>query len=110
MTESFGRSNLGGGALSVYGPELEAIMLLDPNQVEIESDNLLEREIKSIFEEIGLERNKPIREQEPDPLPDRKELDDIVFDALGLSEEERKEVYWAIAELVKARLDKAESA
>jgi hypothetical protein len=42
-------------------------------------------------------------------LPDRKELDDIVFDALGLSEDERKEVYWSVAELVKARLDKAES-
>ncbi|MGC9093199.1 MAG: three-Cys-motif partner protein TcmP [Bacteroidota bacterium] len=28
------------------------------------------------------------------PLPDRKALDDIVFDALGLTEQERKEVYW----------------
>ncbi len=43
------------------------------------------------------------------PLPDRKALDDIVFDALGLTEEERKEVYWSLAELVKARLDKARS-
>jgi len=42
-------------------------------------------------------------------LPDRKELDDIVFDALGLTEEICKEVYWSVAELVKARLDKAKS-
>ncbi len=34
---------------------------------------------------------------------------DIIFDALGLTEEERKEVYWAVAELVKARLEKARS-
>ena len=42
-------------------------------------------------------------------MPDRKALDDIVFDALGLTEEERKEVYWAVAELVQNRLKKAKS-
>ena len=69
----------------------------------------LTREIKSIFEELGFDKNKAIREQEPCPLPDRKELDDIIFDELGLTEEERKEVYWSVAELVKARLDKSKS-
>ena len=67
------------------------------------------RPIKSIFTELGFDPNKPIREQEPNPLPDRKALDDIVFDALGLTEEERKEVYWAVAELVQNRLKKAKS-
>lgn len=43
------------------------------------------------------------------PLPDRKALDDIVFDALELTEDERKEVYWAVCELVKNRLEKAKS-
>ncbi|MEM2919102.1 MAG: hypothetical protein QXY62_06360 [Candidatus Altiarchaeota archaeon] len=32
-----------------------------------------------------------------------KTLDNIIFDALGLTEEERKEVYWAVAELVKKK-------
>ncbi|MEM5810090.1 MAG: hypothetical protein QW156_04360, partial [Candidatus Aenigmatarchaeota archaeon] len=63
----------------------------------------------SIFTELGFDPDKPIREQEPNPLPDRKALDDIVFDALGLTEEERKEVYYAVAELVKNRLEKAKS-
>ncbi len=67
------------------------------------------RPIHSIFTELGFDPSKPIREQEPNPLPDRKALDDIVFDALGLTEEERKEVYWAVAELVKTRLEKARS-
>jgi hypothetical protein len=67
------------------------------------------RPIKSIFTELGFDPNKPIREQEPNPLTDRKALDDIVFDALGLTEEERKEVYWAVAELVQNRLKKAKS-
>lgn len=55
----------------------------------------------SIFTELGFNPIKPIREQETNPLPDRKALDDIVFDALGLTEEEQKKVYWAVAELVK---------
>lgn len=73
------------------------------------NSEFLHRPIHSIFTELDFDPNKPIREQQPSPLPDRKALDDIVFDALGLTEEERKEVYWATAELVKNRLDKARS-
>jgi len=72
-------------------------------------NNIPTRMIKSIFDELGFILSKPIREQEPNPLPDRAELDKIIFDELGLTEEERKEVYWAVAELVKQRLDKARS-
>jgi len=42
-------------------------------------------------------------------LPDRAELDNIIFDELGLTKEERKEVYWAVCELVKQRLEKTKS-
>jgi len=49
------------------------------------------------------------REQKPNPLPDRKAPDDIVLDIFGLTEGERTEVYWAVCELVKNRLDKARS-
>jgi len=107
-----GRSNFGGGLLKLETYEAAELYTVDPRDVsdlEVPKKSLKNVAQKSLFEEIGLERNRPIREQEPDPLPDRKELDDIVFDALGLSEGERKEVYWSVAELVKARLDKAES-
>lgn len=63
----------------------------------------------SLFQERGINPKQPIREQEPNPLPERKELDDIIFDILGLTEQERKEVYWAVCELVKNRLEKARS-
>lgn len=53
--------------------------------------------------------NSPPRDQKPNPLPDRKALDDIVFDLLGLTEDERDEVYWAVCELVANRLNKAKS-
>ncbi|MFA4910967.1 MAG: hypothetical protein WC649_07995 [Desulfobacteria bacterium] len=36
-------------------------------------------------------------------------LDDIVFDILSLTEDERNEVYYAVCELVKNRLEKARS-
>jgi hypothetical protein len=36
-------------------------------------------------------------------------LDDLIFDELGLTQAERDEVYWSLAELVKQRLDKAAS-
>jgi hypothetical protein len=42
-------------------------------------------------------------------MPDRRELDKIVFEALGLTEEEQLEVYRAVLELVKNRLLKAKS-
>ena len=69
------------------------------------------REVKDIFTECGIdpESDVPIAKQEPKPLPDRKAIDDIVFDALGLTEEERKEVYRAVCQLVWERISKARS-
>ncbi|MCS6990675.1 MAG: Eco57I restriction-modification methylase domain-containing protein, partial [Chitinophagales bacterium] len=42
-------------------------------------------------------------------LPDRRALDDVVFDVLGLTSGEREAVYEAVINLVKARLEKAKS-
>jgi len=92
-------------------PDLQIIPVLKPSYLPklAEFKGLLLRDIGTIFQECGLDPNKPFREQEPNPSPDRKKLDDIIFDILGLTKEERKEVYWAVCELVKARLDKAKS-
>jgi hypothetical protein len=102
----------GGGPLKVQVYEAENIYIFKPNIISITNvltNKLLNKSVNSIFTELGFDPDKPIREQEPNPLPDRKALDDIVFDTLGLTEEERKEVYWAVAELVQNRLKKAES-
>ncbi|MEO0285533.1 MAG: DNA methyltransferase [candidate division WOR-3 bacterium] len=111
--ELHGRKVLGEGGLSSLGVDLVKIEVVDPifikNDIKGSFSDLKTREIFPIFTELGLDPNKPIREQEPNPLPDRKALDDVVFDALGLTEDERKEVYWAVAELVKNRLEKAKS-
>jgi len=89
-------------------PEIEDLGL-SKTFLEKNYHDFVSKEIPTIFKELGFDPSIPIREQEPNPLPDRKALDDIVFDALGLTEEERKEVYWAVAELVKTRLEKARS-
>lgn len=83
----------------------------EQNRITEQLYNLGKRDLKSIFTECGIdpESEVPIAEQEPNPLPDRKALDDIVFDALGLTEKERKEVYRAVCQLVWERINKARS-
>jgi len=106
--ELLGRVSLGGGLLKTDPIEYRMVKVLKELSINIKL-NAYYREIHSIFEECGFERNKPIRSQFPNPLPDRKALDDIVFDAIGLTQAERNEVYWAVCELVQQRLAKAGS-
>ena len=44
-----------------------------------------------------------------EPLPDRQQLDSVIFDALDLTQGERDGVYEAVVNLVEARLSKAKS-
>jgi very-short-patch-repair endonuclease len=115
--EIYGTYGLGEGALFVAVYNFDNILIISPTaispmQKEIlskVSEKLLMRETLNIYAELGINPSLPIREQKPNPLPDRKSLDDIVFDILGLTEDERNEVYWAVCELVKNRLEKARS-
>lgn len=102
---------LGEGLLRPTVEEFEKIFVLnsDFDFSKLKNKNFFTREIKSIFQELGINPDKPIRDQEPKPLPDRAELDKIIFDELGLTKEERKEVYWSVCELVKQRIEKAKS-
>jgi hypothetical protein len=117
FAEIFGRRVFGGGSTILVKSDLEKLPILDSNALNLKEkqsvkfyfNKILTREIKSIFIEIGISPDKLIYEQQPNPLPDRKALDDVVFDALGLTQEERREVYWATAELIKNRSDKARS-
>lgn len=109
--ETLGNRSLGQGVLDFFMsdflnlriPIIQNTALLKP------FNSLKNRIINPIFTELGLNPNLPIRDQKPNPLPDRKVLDDVVFDILGLAQEEREEVYWSACELVKNRLEKARS-
>ncbi|NLO01211.1 MAG: hypothetical protein GX126_02680, partial [Bacteroidales bacterium] len=74
-------------------------------------DDLSQRDIGTIFHECGInpESEIPIEEQDPKPPKDRKQLDEIVFDALELTENERKEVYRTICKIVWNRITRANS-
>jgi len=109
----YGRSNLGEGALKSEGIDINKFMVLDSTYDKVPPlfNNVANHEIDSLFKQCGIdpESNIPIEEQEPKPLPDRAELDNIVFDALNLTKDERKEVYRAVCRLVANRISKAKS-
>ena len=114
LSEVEGRSKGIGGAAAVFSKtdlkRLEVLNHIDFSDIMGDNfEQFLLREIKTIFEETGIDRDKSIREQKPNPLPDRTKLDNIIFDELRLTPEERKEVYWSVCELVKQRIDKSRS-
>ncbi len=113
---SLGRVNFGGGLLKAEAYEVAKLMI--PNPKAFSNDQiktlksairkLSKRPIESIFHECGLpkaafaDKTKPL--PDPQPLPDRKQLDDVIFDALGLTEQECKEIYWEVCRLVYERV------
>lgn len=111
-----GRSGLGEGALKLETTDAKRLPIFSYQQVDgqpfIDAVKKLGKRLpKSVFEECGIDpkSDTPIEEQEPKPLPDRAELDSIVFDALRLSGEERNDVYRAACKLVWNRISKANS-
>lgn len=122
--ELVGRRNFGEGVLwiAVYeASQINAVLPtpLSKNQrqrAEEAFQGLCRREIHSVFEEFGLPKpNRDysnIRSEDVSldkTLPDRRDLDRVVFEAIGLTESEQLEVYRAVVELVKNRLVKAGS-
>lgn len=123
--EVLGRRGLGGGAVRVLVEDLKfQFPVFNPSTLNAQQkDNLerafgeiAERDVGNVFEELGLPQpNRDFSNINSGDisldkvLPDRRELDKVVFEALGLTEEEQLEVYRAVVELVKNRLAKAGS-
>jgi len=107
----FGQIGLGEGALFISVENFSNIPVLvnlpeDRNNLErrVQSERLM-----SIFSESGLTVTRPLREQIPDPDETQGSIDEIIFKELGLNEMEINEVYWAVCEMVKHRIEKANS-
>ncbi|MCX6159340.1 MAG: Eco57I restriction-modification methylase domain-containing protein [Ignavibacteriae bacterium] len=114
----FGRASLGLGAMKFETKDAKNLISIDTEKLNISEKNALgivdklsKRIPFSVFVECGInpDLDIPIEEQEPNPLPDRAELDKIVFDALELTVDERKDVYRAVCRLVWNRISKAKS-
>jgi hypothetical protein len=102
------RTGLGLGLLDLTVYEVADSQIIHPKFLNRKCIPNKRRKVSGVIE-LGIDASRPIREQKPNPLPDRRVLDNIVFDALGLTEKERDEVYWSVCELVKNRLEKARS-
>lgn len=100
--ELLGRSSLGGGLLKVdpieyRGLKVPALELLDSQRMRIEAVfEILKTRL------VGTLENEVV-------ATDRRELDNIVFDALGLTTGERDAVYEAVIDLVSKRLQRAQT-
>jgi hypothetical protein len=101
--ELFGRSNLGEGALKTEGIDIRKFEVIRP---EVLRSFGIER-LEAAFEQMS---KRPIQPLEIEiHQPDRRALDEVVFEVLGLTAGEREAVYEAVVALVRARLEKAQS-
>ncbi len=116
FSEIGGRTVLGQGALKNQVYEVNNFLVIDPLRLDLDllkkitllftKINILN--IESIFDEIGTSNHQEVCFDKIKPL--RQELDKIFMgDILGLTEDEQLEVYRAIIDLVKSRLNKAKS-
>jgi type I restriction enzyme M protein len=98
-----GFHSLGEGALKIPVYELSSFKVIDfkkipasfRNKIKKAFSTISKREILPIFQEIHEE--------------DRQDLDNAFFDILGLTQDERQQVYDAVCELVRNRLEKAKT-
>jgi hypothetical protein len=116
ILEAYSRTVLGQGATSLMRYEMEKLPMINHKKLSnkllqrLENifDEICERKIGNVFEEIGA--NSPEEVSLDKVKPDRRELDKIVMgEILGLTEEEQLEVYKAVIQLVKERIERAKS-
>ncbi len=96
--ELIGLVNLGDGALKFSADDIKMFVLLadlNSNDIEPAFRKMAERESLDLSQELK--------------QADRRELDEIVFDALDLTQHERNSVYEAVTNLIESRLNKASS-
>ena len=112
----FQRSIMGLGAIESTVEEVKQFLVIDPKVVtsSIRSSlskalkKLGQREVDSVFEELCA--SYPEKVSLDKVKPDRRELDKIIMgEILGLTDEEQLEVYRAVIDLVKSRIEKAKS-
>lgn len=101
----------GGGPLQIKVYQYETMPVPRPDLFsgfgKAHLKSFLTRPVRDFWEEVGL--TPPDFAYLPSPLPDRKALDKLVFDAIGLTEQERRQVYLETARLVWGRIAQAQN-
>jgi len=112
----FQRSIMGLGAIEATVDEVKQVLVVNPRVISDPTksrlsdaiNNLGQREVGSVFDEIGASFPNAVSLLKI--KPDRRELDKIIMgEILGLSDEEQLEIYRAVVDLVKSRTEKAKS-
>jgi hypothetical protein len=93
MINTLGRTNFGDGLLKIHTYEVANLEILSPSLIDVD---VAQQAIEQAHM-LHVEGN------------DRRALDAIIFDILGLTQGERDAVYEAVIDLVDARLKKAAS-
>jgi hypothetical protein len=107
--EIFGRTNQT-GIINIYKPELNQLLIPDPAAISsIMRDQIIEAyrqlrncEVPKILDELGFDKESD--SCSPNSL--RKELDLLIYKALGYSAEDLNEMYLEFAHLVESRKSK----
>src|SRR3990170_370517 len=119
LIKEFSGIEYGGGSnpVKTEGVDIEKFLILVCRRKEVRKkldkiasalSNLLDSQIPIIFEELGA--NSPDELSLDTVKPGRRELDKIIMgEILGLTDDEQLEVYRAVIDLVKSRIDKAKS-
>jgi hypothetical protein len=92
------RTGLGEGLLDLTVYELAECLITLPAK---------QGSVDAVLQQVGRREFLPLREEIL--TSDRRALDTIIFEAIGLTQGEREAVYEAVIRLVEARLEKAES-
>ena len=102
-------SGLGGGLYRPTVNELRTLPLPDIRYLPplLIPASLKQRKIGTIFEECGLNPHIEVATQKPAPQPDRLQLDEMIFDLLGINRQWLPELYRVVCRLVQDRLLKA---
>ena len=103
FAELAGQKGLGEGANAIMVYDVERLPVIDVSKLDRQTVKALEKALD------GLSRRDIGTVLEEMEAADHMELDSIVFDILGLTQKERKEVYAALKDLVTERTTKAKS-
>lgn len=116
LREIDGRVSLGEGSLKLEVMDWKSIKIVDFTKISNKTNQKIEkavtilakRPVGEIFDEIGSTSLVEISSNKV--KSDRRNLDKIVMgEILGLSDEEQLEIYRAVIDLVKSRIEKAKS-
>jgi hypothetical protein len=94
--ELYGRTPLGEGALEIMVYEVKNLPIINPSKLSQEEREKIERTFLKLC--VAQKKNDKYLEQDV-----RKELDDIIFDILGLDEKERQQIIDGLNQLQEMR-------